>query len=80
MCIVLWIVLKLRSIILSKTKLKKDIHYRVLAMVEANPTSATNSYGRTKLHIEEMIASDLAQAKQHALLKHHGYSIKVGME
>ena len=38
MCIVLWIVLKLRSIILSKTKLKKDIHYRVLAMVEANPT------------------------------------------
>ena len=38
MCIVLWVVLKLRSIILSKTKLQKDIHYRVLAMVEANPT------------------------------------------
>ena len=38
MCIVLWEVLKLRSIILSKTKLQKDIHYRVLAMVEANPT------------------------------------------
>ena len=37
MCIVLWVVLKLRSIILSKTKLQKDIHYRVLAMVEANP-------------------------------------------
>lgn len=30
--------LKLRSIILSKTKLQKDIHYRVLALVEANPT------------------------------------------
>ena len=28
----------------------------------------------------EMVASDLAKAKQHALLKHHGYSINVGME
>jgi GDPmannose 4,6-dehydratase len=28
----------------------------------------------------EMVASDLAQAKQHALLKKHGYSINVSME
>ena len=28
----------------------------------------------------EMVASDLAQAKQHALLKHHGYSVNVGIE
>ena len=29
---------------------------------------------------EEMVASDLAQAKQHALLKRHGYSINVSSE
>jgi GDPmannose 4,6-dehydratase len=28
----------------------------------------------------EMAASDLAQAKQHALLKKHGYTINVGLE
>ena len=28
----------------------------------------------------EMVASDLAQAKQHALLKHHGYKVNVGVE
>jgi GDPmannose 4,6-dehydratase len=28
----------------------------------------------------EMVASDLAQAKQHALLKHHGYSVNVSTE
>jgi GDPmannose 4,6-dehydratase len=28
----------------------------------------------------EMVASDLAQAQQHALLKHHGYSVNVGIE
>jgi GDPmannose 4,6-dehydratase len=28
----------------------------------------------------EMVASDLAQAKQHALLKKHGYSVNVGVE
>ena len=38
MCVVLWVVLKLRSIISNTSKLQKDIHYRVLAMVEANPT------------------------------------------
>jgi GDPmannose 4,6-dehydratase len=30
--------------------------------------------------IEEMVAYDLAQAKQHALLKNHGYSVHVGKE
>jgi GDPmannose 4,6-dehydratase len=29
---------------------------------------------------EEMVASDLAQAKQHALLKKHGYSVNVSIE
>ena len=28
----------------------------------------------------EMVASDLAQAKQHALLKHHGYAVNVSVE
>ena len=28
----------------------------------------------------EMVASDLAQAKQHALLKQHGYSVSVSVE
>jgi GDPmannose 4,6-dehydratase len=28
----------------------------------------------------EMVASDLAQAKQHALLKKHGYSVNVSVE
>jgi len=28
----------------------------------------------------EMVASDLAQAKQHALLKHHGYNVNVSVE
>jgi GDPmannose 4,6-dehydratase len=28
----------------------------------------------------EMVASDLAQAEQHALLKQHGYSVNVGVE
>ena len=37
MCIVLWVALKLRLIISNTSKLQKDIHYRVLAMVEANP-------------------------------------------
>ena len=30
--------------------------------------------------IEEMVAYDLEQAKQHALLKNHGYSVHVGKE
>jgi len=28
----------------------------------------------------EMVATDLAQAKQHALLKQHGYSVNVSVE
>jgi GDPmannose 4,6-dehydratase len=28
----------------------------------------------------EMVASDLAQARQHALLKQHGYSVNVSAE
>jgi GDPmannose 4,6-dehydratase len=28
----------------------------------------------------EMVASDLAQAKQHALLKQHGYTVNVSVE
>jgi GDPmannose 4,6-dehydratase len=30
--------------------------------------------------VEEMVAHDLEQAKQHALLKNHGYSVHVGKE
>jgi GDPmannose 4,6-dehydratase len=30
--------------------------------------------------IEEMVENDLDQAKQHALLKKHGYSVAVGQE
>jgi GDPmannose 4,6-dehydratase len=29
---------------------------------------------------QEMLAHDLAQAKQHALLKKHGYSVNVSVE
>jgi len=28
----------------------------------------------------EMVANDLAEAKKHALLKHHGYSVNVSVE
>ena len=28
----------------------------------------------------EMVAHDLAEAKKHALLKHHGYSVNVSIE
>jgi len=30
--------------------------------------------------IEEMVSNDLDQAKQHALLKKHGYTVSVGKE
>jgi len=30
--------------------------------------------------VQEMVATDLAQAKQHALLKHHGYNVNVSVE
>jgi hypothetical protein len=29
---------------------------------------------------EEMVSNDLAQAKQHALLKRHGYQVNVSVE
>ena len=29
---------------------------------------------------QEMVANDLAQAKQHALLKKHGYDVNVSLE
>ena len=30
--------------------------------------------------VQEMVTVDLAQAKQHALLKHHGYNVNVSVE
>ena len=30
--------------------------------------------------VQEMVAADLAQAKQHALLKQHGYNVNVSVE
>jgi GDPmannose 4,6-dehydratase len=30
--------------------------------------------------IEEMVDADLSQARQHALLKQHGYPVAVGVE
>jgi GDPmannose 4,6-dehydratase len=50
-----------------------------------DPTKAKQKLGwvpeiTVQAMCKEMVASDLAQAKQHALLKHHGYSINVGME
>ena len=30
--------------------------------------------------VQEMVTVDLAQAKQHALLKHHGYNVNVRLE
>ena len=30
--------------------------------------------------VQEMVAHDLSKAKQHALLKQHGYSVAVGVE
>jgi len=50
-----------------------------------DPTKAKEKLGwvpeiTVQAMCEEMVASDLAQAKQNALLKQHGYSINVGME
>jgi len=50
-----------------------------------DPTKAKQKLGwvpeiTVQAMCKEMVASDLVQAKQHALLKHHGYSINVGME
>jgi GDPmannose 4,6-dehydratase len=30
--------------------------------------------------VQEMVAYDLSKAKQHALLKQHGYNVAVGVE
>ncbi len=30
--------------------------------------------------VQEMVAHDLSKAKQHALLKQHGYNVAVGVE
>jgi len=30
--------------------------------------------------VQEMVATDLADAKKHALLKHHGYNVNVSVE
>lgn len=50
-----------------------------------DPTKAKEKLGwvpeiTVQAMCREMVASDLAQAKQNALLKQHGYSINVGME
>ena len=50
-----------------------------------DPTKAKEKLGwvpeiTVQAMCEEMVASDLAQAKQNAILKQHGYSINVGME
>lgn len=32
------------------------------------------------IYVQEMVASDLADAKKYALLKHHGYNVNVSVE
>jgi GDPmannose 4,6-dehydratase len=65
-----------------------DPHYFRPTEVETllgDPTKAKEKLGwmpeiKVQAICREMVASDLAQAKQNALLKQHGYSINVGME
>jgi GDPmannose 4,6-dehydratase len=50
-----------------------------------DPSKAKEKLGwvpEISLHelVQEMVAVDLAQAKQHALLVHHGYNVKVSIE
>jgi GDPmannose 4,6-dehydratase len=50
-----------------------------------DPTKAKEKLGWTPeitldQMIEEMVSNDLDQAKQHALLKKHGYAVSVGKE
>jgi len=65
-----------------------DQHYYRPTEVETllgNPTKAKQKLGwvpevTIDQMIEEMIVHDLDQAKQHALLKKHGYDVAVGKE
>jgi GDPmannose 4,6-dehydratase len=67
---------------------KVDPHYFRPTEVETllgNPIKAKQRLGwvpeiNLDQMIEEMVAYDLEQAKQHALLKNHGYAIHVGKE
>jgi GDPmannose 4,6-dehydratase len=67
---------------------KVDPHYFRPTEVETllgDPTKAKQKLGwipeiTLDEMIHEMVAHDLEQAKQHALLKHHGYSVHVGKE
>jgi GDPmannose 4,6-dehydratase len=67
---------------------KVDPHYFRPTEVETllgDPTKAKQKLGWVPeitlgQMIEEMVAYDLEQAKQHALLKNHGYSVHVGKE
>ena len=38
------------------------------------------SFNKGQEMFKEIVAHDLAQAKQHALLKQHGYSVNVSVE
>jgi GDPmannose 4,6-dehydratase len=65
-----------------------DPHYYRPTEVETllgDPTKAKEKLGWVPeiildQMIEEMVAHDLDQARQHALLKKHGYSVSVGTE
>jgi GDPmannose 4,6-dehydratase len=67
---------------------KVDPHYFRPAEVETllgDPTKAMQKLGwgpkiTLEQMIEEMVAYDLEQAKQHALLKNHGYAVNVAKE
>jgi GDPmannose 4,6-dehydratase len=67
---------------------KVDPHYFRPTEVETllgDPTKAKQKLGwvpeiTLDQMIEEMVACDLEQAKQHALLKNHGYTVHVGKE
>jgi GDPmannose 4,6-dehydratase len=67
---------------------KVDSHYFRPTEVETllgDPTKAKQKLGwvpeiTLDQMIEEMVAYDLEQAKQHALLKNHGYAVHVGKE
>jgi GDPmannose 4,6-dehydratase len=67
---------------------KVDPHYFRPTEVETllgDPTKAKQKLGwvpeiTLDQMIEEMVAYDLEQAKQHALLKDHGYAVHVGKE
>ena len=68
--------------------LKIDPHYFRPAEVETllgDPTKAKTKLGwmpeiTAQEMCREMVANDLAQAKQHALLKRHGYQVNVSVE